>query len=108
MSGSVVVDNKKKRAAAAGTGLIILTSSVTLIEPAEDDKITIIVDGPIGTMNCVTCETTFGGPEGMVMRVGDSVVIKQSGGGGGGKKGKKGKGQIGVMKSVGGSVNMFL
>lgn len=95
---SVSVNEHKKRP--TRTGIIIHTTAVTLIEPADDDKITIIVDGPIGVIDNVTTEMTLGGPEGIVTKVGDNVVIKQSGG-------KKKKAKVGVKKTSG-TINMFL
>ncbi len=97
MSVSVSTTNNKKRV--ERKGIIIHTSSITLIEPADDGKITIYVDGAIGTIDGVTTEMTLGGPEGIVTKIGDDIVIRMT------KKGRDGKKK---QKQKGSSVNMFI
>ena len=110
MSGSdVSVATTKKRPVAVvrKTGIVIHATAITLIEPADDDKITIYVNGPIGAIDSVDANMTLDGPDGIVTRIGDMVVIRQEGAG---KKQKKQKSQSGQKKKriSGGSVNVFI
>lgn len=58
-------------------GVTIYVPSISRIEPSTDGKTTIVLtDGGIGTMDRVDSEITMGGPDGMVVTIGDALVIK--------------------------------
>ncbi len=88
------MEEKKKKRVERPKGVIIHARSISLIEPADDDKITILTEEGIGVMDGVAANTIIGGG-GVTIEIGSSVVIKT----GVKKKAKRAKKMTGSFSS---------
>lgn len=74
-----VISRKRERTDDVG-GVIITVPSISSIKRGTDGKTTIIItDGAIGVIDNVDSEMTMGGPEGIVVKIGTDIVIKNKG-----------------------------
>lgn len=80
------------------TGLVIRASSITSIDRADNNLVTIIVDGPIGCINDVQARMTMG-KDGIRTEIGDTVVITTD---------KKAVSAPAFKKAKGTSLNIFM